>query len=61
VATFQTTPRFDRDWKRLTYAERARFLKVVTNQFSPDVDSGQFRVQLRVETVKGHSGVWEMT
>lgn len=61
MATFQTTPRFNRDWKRRTGAERDRFREVVKEQFVPDVDGGQFRPQLRVETVKGHSGVWEMT
>jgi hypothetical protein len=48
------------DYDRLTDAQRRRFLRVLA-RFVEDVDSGTFRVSLRVKPVRGHPGIWEMT
>jgi len=61
VATFQTTPRFDRDWKQLTADSRARFRRVITEEFVPDLAKGAFRAGLRVKGVQAAAGVFEMT
>jgi hypothetical protein len=61
VPTFQRTPRFDRDWKRLTADQRARFRSVVTAQFVPDLVGGAFRAGLRVKGVAAALNVFEMT
>ena len=36
MPTFQTLPRFDRDWKNLTSQQQAMFRKVVLEAFVPD-------------------------
>ena len=61
MPTFATTPRFRRDHAKLTTAQRERFRKIVLAEFVPDVDSGQFRLGLRVKGVQGAPGVYEMT
>jgi len=61
VATFQTTPRFDRDWKQLAADSRARFRRVITEEFVPDLAKGAFRAGLRVKGVQAAAGVFEMT
>jgi hypothetical protein len=61
VPTFQATQRFERDWKQLTPDLRARFQRVVTDQFVPDLAKGTFRAGLRVKGVQAAPGVFEMT
>jgi hypothetical protein len=61
MPTFATTPRFQRDYKSLTAEQRARFQKVVREEFVPDVDAGQFRPGLRVKRMQGVPKVFEMT
>jgi hypothetical protein len=61
VPAFATTPRFRRDYARLTAAQRERFKKVVLAEFVPDADAGRFRPGLRVKGVQGAPGVSEMT
>lgn len=61
MPTFQTTSRFDRDWKHLTSESRERFRRVVTEQFVPDLVSGAFRAGLRVKGVEAVLNVFEMT
>jgi hypothetical protein len=61
VPTFATTPRFRRDYEKLTPAQRERFRKIVITEFVPDADAGQFRPGLRVKRVQGAAGVYEMT
>jgi hypothetical protein len=61
VPTFATTPRFERDYRSLTDEQRARFQKVVREEFVPDVDLGRFRPSLRVKRVQGVPKVFEMT
>ncbi|MFD3677652.1 hypothetical protein [Streptomyces sp. NPDC058613] len=53
MPTFETTARFDRDFKKLTPAEKERFKDTIRNKFVPDVASGQFRPGLRVKPVQG--------
>ncbi|HEX9520721.1 MAG TPA: hypothetical protein VF940_31650 [Streptosporangiaceae bacterium] len=61
MPTFATTPRFRRDYARLTAGQQERFRKVVVTEFVPDADAGQFRPGLRVKGVQGAPGVYEMT
>ncbi len=61
MPTFQTTPRFERDWKQLTADLRARFRRVIVDQFVPDLTRGSFRAGLRVKGVHAAPGVFEMT
>jgi hypothetical protein len=63
VPTFTTTPQFTRDVKALTADQRARFQKVVREEFVVDLaaGTGQFRPGLRVKKVQGVPKVFEMT
>lgn len=64
---FEVTPAFQGDWGRLTEAERARFRRVVRDDFHPAcerrrVDPAQpWPAKLRVRSVVGAPGIWEMT
>ncbi|MGH3945415.1 MAG: hypothetical protein ACRDSI_10275 [Pseudonocardiaceae bacterium] len=61
MPTFATTPRFRRDHKALAPEQRARFEKVVREEFVPDVDANQWRPGRRVKRVQGVPKVFEMT
>jgi hypothetical protein len=63
MPTFETLPRFERDWKKLTPEQRALFRKVVLESFVPDLAAPErpFRAGLRVKGVTAHPGVFEMT
>ncbi|GAA1089377.1 hypothetical protein [Nocardiopsis composta] len=61
MATFATTPRFRADHKKLSPEQAARFRRVVTTEFAPDVEKGRFRPGPRVKGVQGVPGVFEMT
>ena len=63
MPTFETLPRFERDWKNLTAQQRATFSKVIKEAFVPDliVPDRPFRPGLRVKGVTAHPGVFEMT
>jgi hypothetical protein len=37
MPTFETLPRFERDWKNLTRQQQAAFRKVITEYFVPDL------------------------
>jgi hypothetical protein len=37
MPTFETLPRFEKDWKDLTPQQRATFRKVVKDAFVPDL------------------------
>jgi hypothetical protein len=54
-------PRFRRDFKALSPEQRARFEKVVREEFVPDVDANRWRPGLRVKRVQGVPKVFEMT
>ncbi len=63
MPTFETLPRFERDWKNLTAQQQATFRKVVTEAFVPDLTARDrpFRPGLRVKGVAAHPNVFEMT
>ena len=50
MPTFETTPRFERDWKNLTRQQQGLFRKVVLEVFVPDLAAPDrpFRAGLRV-------------
>lgn len=53
MSTFDTTERFDRDFRKLPDAERKRFIATLKNKFIPDIATGRFRPGLRVKPVQG--------
>jgi hypothetical protein len=63
MPTFETLPRFAKDWKKLTSQQQALFRKVVLEAFVPDLmaQDRPFRPGLRVKEVAAHPGVFEMT
>jgi hypothetical protein len=63
MPTFETLPRFEKDWKKLTSQQQALFRKVVLEAFVPDLmaQDRPFRPGLRVKEVAAHPGVFEMT
>ena len=63
MPTFETLPRFEKDWKGLTPQQRGTFRKVVMDAFVPDLMAPDrpFRPGLRVKGVKAHPNVFEMT
>ena len=63
MPTFETLPRFDRDWKGLTSQQQGLFRKVVLEAFVPDLLAADrpFRPGMRVKGVAAHPGVFEMT
>jgi hypothetical protein len=63
MPTFETLPRFEKDWKGLTPQQRDTFRKVVKDAFVPDLTAPDrpFRPGLRVKGVKARANVFEMT
>ena len=63
MATFETLPRFEASWVKLTSAQQAAFRLVVLEAFEPDLmtPGHPFRRSLRVKPVAGHPEVFEMT
>jgi len=61
MPAFQVTRRFERDRKQLTPESRARFQRVITGQFVPDLARGVFRAGFRVKGVQAVPGVSGMT
>ena len=63
---YQTTPAFERDYRRLPPQHRAAFRAAVTrfNACAEDAARGvadPWTRGLRVKAVRGTSGIWEMT
>lgn len=64
---FETTPAFDADYRRLTPEHAAAFRAVVRERFAPACDAyakepdTPWPAGLRVKSVRGASGVLEMT
>lgn len=44
MPTFETLPRFDRDWKNLTAHQQAAFRRVITESFVPDLSAIGFHL-----------------
>ncbi|WP_338699932.1 hypothetical protein V2W30_25000 [Streptomyces sp. Q6] len=61
MPTFEVTPRFARDFARLSPDQQRRFRRVIVEHFVPDVEAGSFRPGLRVKGVQAAAGVYEMT
>ena len=63
MPTFETLPRFERDWKTLSAQQKAAFLKIITEAFVPDLAAPErpFRPGFRVKGVTAYPGVFEMT
>jgi hypothetical protein len=61
VATFDTLPRFRRDFGKLTDEQKARFQTILKTAFVPDLATGAFRPGLRIKRVRATREVWEMT
>ncbi|WP_239342486.1 hypothetical protein [Frankia sp. CiP3] len=61
VPTFDALDRFWADYRRLTYAQRERFLRA-RDLFVEDLQAGVgFRKSLRIKGFRGEPGVFEMT
>lgn len=60
VPTFEATARFWRDHASLTDTQRATFRAAIV-RFIEDLGRGRFRAGLRVKSVQGAPGVFEMT
>jgi hypothetical protein len=61
LPTYETLPRFDRDYDRLSPAQRTSF-RVAIEKFVADLDRGRgFRSGLRVKGVQGSPGIYELT
>ncbi len=63
MATFETLPRFETGWRKLTREQQAAFRKAVLEAFEPDLmaPGRPLRPALRVKELAGHPGVFEMT
>ncbi|MCM2576845.1 hypothetical protein [Streptomyces meridianus] len=66
MPTFDTTPAFNRAFKKLPRQQQERFESVIRERFFPDLKAGQFRPGLRVKPVQGAkaedgSSIFEMT
>lgn len=63
MPTFELTPRFERDWRKLSAHQKAAFQKVISEVFVPDLAAPDqpFRASLRVKGVTAHPGIFEMT
>ena len=58
---YDVTPRFEKDYARLSADDRKRFKQAV-DKFIEDLKRGRrFRPGLRVDSVEGAPGVFEMT
>lgn len=61
VPTFEITRRFEKDLAALSADERWRFGQAVGERFVPDLVRRRFRRGLRVRSVAGADGIFEMT
>lgn len=61
MPTYAATQRFQKDYAALSEHEKDRFERVIRERFVEDLARGRFRKGLRVKTVEGTSGIWEMT
>lgn len=60
MPTWETTRRFERDWRSLDADDRRRF-RVAVRKFVRDVATGHFGRGLRVRRVEGTADIHEMT
>lgn len=60
MPTWETTRRFERDWKLLHADDRRRF-RVAVKKFVADLSAGRFGKGLRVRRVEGTDHIFEMS
>lgn len=61
MPTYESLPRFIKDWADLDDVDRERFMTAV-RKFIADLERGEgFRPGLRVKRVQGTEHVWELT
>jgi hypothetical protein len=60
LPTYERDARFRREYRRLSADQRAAF-RLAVRKLVADLRTGTFRKGLRVKTVVGQDGVWEMT
>ncbi|MBM7790050.1 hypothetical protein JOD67_006730 [Tenggerimyces flavus] len=60
MPTYEISPRFAREHRKLTAEQRVQFASAV-GDFIAELGTGQFTPRLRVKRVQGTAGVWEMT
>jgi hypothetical protein len=61
VPTYETTRRFQRDFRALTKEDQKTFREAI-QKFVEDLEAGKgFRNSLRVKGVRGAEGIFEMT
>lgn len=60
MPTFEASARFLRDYDQLTQAEQEAFQRAVSRLVA-DLRRGRFRPGLRVKSVRGAPGIFEMT
>jgi mRNA-degrading endonuclease YafQ of YafQ-DinJ toxin-antitoxin module len=62
VPTYRLLPRFQKDWEKLTAAERKEFRAAVKRFIEAlNAGSGRFPASLRVHRIDGTADVWSMT
>ena len=63
MPTFELTPRFERDWRKLADHQKDAFRKTIREAFVPDLSAPDqpFRPGLRVKGVTAPPGIVEMT
>ena len=60
MSSHARTRQFDRDFRRLSSADRDRY-RAAFRKFDADLAAGRFRSGLRVKGIQGAPGVFEMT
>jgi len=61
MPAYERHERFNRDFQKLTAAQRKRFLVVLTSEFILGLEARYFPPQLRIKRVQVTARVWEMT
>lgn len=61
MPTFRRLPRFDRDYERLSSAEKAKFKAAVRKFVEHLKTGGQPPTGLRIKGVQGAKGIYELT
>jgi hypothetical protein len=63
MPTFETAPRFEAGWRRLTREQQATFRKVVLEAFTRDLmtQDRSYRAELRVASIPGYPGLHQMS
>jgi hypothetical protein len=60
MPTYFATPRFYREFRKLTAEQQALFMAAIA-KFVEDLKTGRFRKSLRIKRCQGHKNVWELS